>query len=332
MQLIHAQQLLTQRNVAVHLVHIGVHGLYEIRVYLLRHLRRVQRGGKRRGIFPRLREEAELLELPVQRRGDGVPVFAEAAVIRPERVFAQDPVRAFKQRHEGLVRQRVLRPGGVLHCGEAQIRVSEHAAHVVRRLRHFARRGQQRLLRGGKRVRGHAADAVYAAAVHAKLRCGGEKLRHLLLRDGNDLRRCEGRRAGRRDVYADGLAAHVQIDGVARVLVALAACIAQQHPKAHVGLVLQPEELQQRLRALAQPPGVCRYPLRQRFQRLILCVPRRVVRVHVRKVPCVFLGYLFPLRYRVDCHMALLMNHFALLYHSRVLSAITAAYINVSHK
>lgn len=105
MQLVHAQQLLAQGNVAVHLVQVVVNGLDEVHVHRHGDLGGVQGGLDGTVVMAGVGKEAQLLELTVQGGSNGVLILAQLLVIGLEGPAAQLPVGAGQQGHKGGVRQ-----------------------------------------------------------------------------------------------------------------------------------------------------------------------------------------------------------------------------------
>ena len=169
MKLVNAQKLFAHGDIAVHLVHVGVNGVDEIHVHALRNLCPVERGGQRGGVLPRLGEEPELSKLRVKGGGKGVFELVETRIIGCKGVPSQLPVPAFKQGDEGRGGQRVRIALAVGYVWEREVRVSENAADIVRRVRHFTGGSEQPFLGGRENVRGTAPDALNGAAVSFKL-------------------------------------------------------------------------------------------------------------------------------------------------------------------
>ena len=301
-QLIHAQKLLAQGDIAVHLVQVGMNRFDQVQIDLLGHLRLIQGRCQGVGIFPRGGEEAALLELRVQGGGDGVFKLAQAAVVGVKGVLAQHPVAALQQGDKGAVGELVLSAVLVLHLREFQVRVAEHAADIVRALGHFSRGGKEGLLRRRQDVLCPAADTVQAAAIGLQLGLGDIEQVQGILGDSHNLRCGKGRRAGDGHKGAHGLAAHILIHAVALVLIVFAAGIAVQGRQAQLHLILQTEEGKKALRALAQlaleggnAPG-------HLLQGLVLFVPGLVAFKHVAQVPGKLLGNLASFGNFIFCH------------------------------
>ena len=252
MQLVHAQQLLAQGHVAVHLVQVVVNGLDEVHVHRHGDLGGVQGGLDGAVIVAGVGKEAQLLELAVQGGGDGVLVLAQLLVIGLEGPAAQLPVGAGQQGDEGGVRQGMDVALAVGDIGEDLVGVAENAGDVLGGVGHFTGGGQQTLLGRGENVVLAAADLVQAAAIRLQLRLLGVEPVQRLIGNGHDLRRCEGGGAGDGHIYVHGLAADILIEAVAGILVALAAGVAHEHAEPQLDLVLQPEPGQQILGTAGQ--------------------------------------------------------------------------------
>ena len=303
MQLVHTQHLLAQGHIAVHLVQIGVNRLDQVQIHLLGHLGNVQGCGQGVGIIPRGGKEAALLELRVQRGGDGVFKLAQAVIVAVKGVLAEHPVAALQQRDEGAAGELVLFAVLILHIGEFQIRVAENAADIVRALGHLPRCGQKRLLCRAEDVLRPAADTVQAAAVGLQLRLSHKEKVQGILWDGHDLRGGKGRRAGDGHQGTHGLAPQILIGAVALILVVFAACVAIQGRETQLNLVVQLEKGQQCLGALAQLPLKSGETGGHLLQRLVFGKPCLVAFKHVLQVPGKFLGNLTSFGYRIFCHV-----------------------------
>ena len=302
-QLVHTQQLFAQRHIAVHLVQVSVHRLNQVGVDLRLHLVGVERGLQRAAVVPRVCKELQLPELRVQRRGDGVFHLSEAGVIGLKGIFAQDAVGALQQRHKRAGRQRVRAALAVRYVGEAQIRIPQHAADVIRRARHLSRGGQQGLFRCREHMRLQPPHGVDWPAVGLQCLFLGKEPVHRLVRDGDDLRRGKGGCARNGHIHAHGLAAHVEIKAVGGVLVQLLRGVADQLGQAHRQLVAHAVIPQQRLRALAQVPGKGGNLFRHLLQRFIFRFPRLIGREDILQPPGVLHRDLCPYGYFLFCHM-----------------------------
>ena len=144
-----------------------------------------------------------------------------------------------------LGRRRERKQLRVRHVRERQIRVAEDTADLVRRVGHLTGGGEQLFALRGEDVRFAAADFINVAAVGLQLRLGGVEQIQGILRDLHDLRGGKGSSAGDGHQRAHGFAAHILIEAVAGVLVALAAGITHEHAQPQLDLVLQPEPGQQ---------------------------------------------------------------------------------------
>ena len=100
MKLVHAEQLLAQRNIAVHFIQVGVHRGDKVVVDLRGNFGTVERSFQRAAVFAGIGKEAKLLELAVQNGSNGVFEFSQTVVIGFEGVAAQRDIRAFEQRNE----------------------------------------------------------------------------------------------------------------------------------------------------------------------------------------------------------------------------------------
>ena len=242
-QLVHAEELLAQGDVGVHLVEVPVHGLNETVVDALGHLGRVQGGGEGVVIAAGGGLKTQHLKLRVQRRGQGAGELAHAAVAGPEGVAAQGAVGALQQRDVAGAGEGMGVSLAVGHIREAQIRVTQDVVDVHGALGHLSGRGEQLFLRRGEDVRGTAADVVERAAVGLQVGLGDVEQVQPILVDGHDLRRVKGGRRGERNRKGDRLAAHVLIAGVAGVLIALAGGVGEEPTHALPGLVPQAQKL-----------------------------------------------------------------------------------------
>ena len=301
-QLVHAEQLLAQRNIAVHLVHVRVDGLDEIVVNLLRHLRHVERGGAGGGIMPRVREELERAELPVERRGDGIFEFTETVIISFKGVFAQHAVAAHEQGDERPARENALVSFAVGHGREREIGVAEDAGDIFRAVRHLSGGGEELFLLRGEDVRLAAANFINIAAVGLQLRLRGIEEIHRVLVERHDLRRFKRARRVDGDERRKRLGAHALINAVAGVLVALAVRVAVELFKPHGERIVQAEPLQKRLRALAESAAERFDLLRHGLERFILRLPRLVAFKYVLEIPGRFLRHFAACRDGSVCH------------------------------
>ena len=148
-----------------------------------------------------------------------------------------------------------------------------------------------------------AADLIQAAAVGLQLRLGGVEQIQGILRDLHDLRGGEGGGAGDGHQRAHGFAAHILIEAVAGVLVALAAGVAIQAAQPLLHLILEPEPCQQVLGTAAQRATEGGDLLREGLQGLIFLIPRLIAFIQVLQVPCVFLRNLTALGDGLVCHI-----------------------------
>ena len=295
-ELVHAQALLPQGHVAVHLVQVVVDGGDEIMVNLGRHLGGVQGGRQGALIAPGVGEELQGLELGVQGGGEGVLALVHPAVVGLEGGLAQGPVAAHQHGDVGGVRQGALPALAVHHGGEGQVGIPEGGADPVGGIRHLPGGGQQLLALGGEDVGLPAADLIEGALVAQQLRLRGVEEVEGVVVDGHDLRRCEGAGAEDGHIGAHGLAPEVLIGAVAGVLIALAAGIGVEAAQPLLDLVLEPEPEQQVLRAPAKLALEGGGPLRQGLQVLILFEPGFVRGVEVPQVPGLGLRHLAPQR------------------------------------
>ena len=289
-QLLHAQQLFPQGDIAVHLVQVPVHGLDEIVVHALRHLGAVQGGGQGGGITPRLGKEAEGLELRVQGGGHGVAEIAVAPVAVFKGALSQGPVLALHQRAEGAGGEGVAAAVCIHGVVKAQVRVAQGRADGVRAVRHLPGGGQQLFLLVGEDVGFPAADAVEAAAPGLQRRALPVEAVQGLVVDGHDLGRGEGRGSRHGHDAGVGAAAHILVPAVRQVLVALAVGIAGELCQAHGQLVVQLEKVQQAPGPLGQGTGEGGDCFGHRHQRLILGAPGLVAFKDIAQVPGVRFG------------------------------------------
>jgi len=303
MQLVHAHDLFSQGHIAVHLIQIAVDCLNEVQIHRHRHLSGVQRGLKGAVVVAGVGEEAQLLELAVQRGGHGVLILAQRLVVGLEGTAAQLPVGAHQHGDEGGVRQLMGIAGLVHHVRIDHIGVAEHAGHVLRGVGHFAGGGQQLLLGRGEDMGLAAADLIQAAAVGLQLRLGGVEQIQGILRDLHDLRGGKGSSAGDGHQRAHGFAAHILIEAVAGVLVALAAGVAIQAAQPLLHLILEPEPCQQVLGGAAQRATEGGDLLREGLQGFVFFIPSLIAFIQVLQVPCVFLRNLTALGDDLVCHI-----------------------------
>ena len=113
-----------------------------------------------------------------------------------------------------------------------------------------------------------------------------------ILGDGHDLGRGEGGGGGDSHDGTHSLAAHVLIEAVAGVLVALAAGVAVEGAQAHLHLVLLAEEGEQGLGVVAQVTLEGGDLGGQSLQRLVFGKPGLVAFEHVLQIPGKLLGNL----------------------------------------
>ena len=221
-------------------------------------------------------KKAELLELGIQRGGNGIFEAAQPAVKGIKGVLAQHPVTGHQQRHKGAVRQGMLVALAVRHIGVGHIRIPQRAADPVGRVRHLPGSSQQLFFRRRQNMGLTAANTVQAAPICQQLRlCRIEKLQGILV-NGQNFRRGKRRSAGNGHIHTHRLAAQILIVAVGGILIALAIGIAHQAAQTHLQLVLQAEKGQQILRAAAQRALERRDLLRIGAQRLIFRQPCRV--------------------------------------------------------
>ena len=147
MQLVHAQQLLAQADVAVELVQIGVHGVHQVVIDLGRHPGVADGGGQGGVVLPGGGEELALLHLGAEHRRSGVLEAAAGVVILLIGGAAQLPVLAHLVGDEGGVGQGQEIAVPIHRVGEGEIGVGELGVDVVRGLGHLPGGGQQLLLR-----------------------------------------------------------------------------------------------------------------------------------------------------------------------------------------
>ena len=280
-QLVDTEHLLSQRDIAVHFIEIAVYGLDEVRIDLGRHLGMVEGRRERVGVLARAGEEQPLTELGVERRGDRILKLAHAGVIALKSIAAQRAVGALLQRDEGPVGERMLPALAVRDRIEADVGVAEGAADLIRGARDFPGGGEKPLFLRGEDMSRAAADLVDAAAVGLQLRLDNIEQVEPVLVDRHDLRRGKGSRARDGDVGVHGLAAHILIKAVRRVLIGRAAGVGVQRRQTQLELILEPEKAEELLRALAETAAVGRDARGHVLERLILRRPGRVVGKHV---------------------------------------------------
>ena len=121
MQLIHAQQLLAQADIAVHLVHVGIYGLHQIAVNLRRHVVRIDCRFQRGRIISRLRIENLLLYLSVVKSGNRSGKLFVDAVKSFKRIFSDAAVARFLERHKIAVGKAHLLPVFIIHLRVSHI-------------------------------------------------------------------------------------------------------------------------------------------------------------------------------------------------------------------
>ena len=163
-----------------------------------------------------------------------------------------------------------------------------------------------------------AADLVDAAAVGLQLRLDNIEQVEPVLVDRHDLWRGKGSRARDGDVGVHGLAAHILIKAVRRVLIGRTAGVGVQRRQMQLELILEPEKAEELLRALAETAAVGRDARGHVLERLILRRPGRVVGKHVPQIPGIFLRDLLAFRDPVLCHLHDASLHFSnyILYHA----------------
>ena len=271
MQLVHAQQLLAQTDIAVHFVHVLVDCLDEVLVHGGRDVGRVQRRFKGRVVLPRLGEEFQLLVLGIEKGGSGGLERSQRTVKIFIGALTQHSVAALLQADEGSLGQGMLISLGVHGVGEFQVCIGEGAVNGVGCLRHFARRRQQLFLRGGKGMRLAAAQVGQIAAVTLQLGTVGIELRQLLVGNRHDLRGIKAARRVQCYCNAHKFSGHGLIGGVPGILVRPAHTVAAQQISLGIDLLKDFHVSIQRLAALTQTS-------REGSQRLLALRQRRQFR------------------------------------------------------
>ena len=256
-QLVHAEQLLSQRNIAVHGRKRAVYCIDQIAVNLGRHLVAVERGIQCRGIFSHVREKQQLLKLRGQRCRRGVAELVVHRVQRIERGLSQHTVVGLHQRDERAVRDRMRDTVLVHRVREFEVSVVEHGVNVIRAGGHFACSGEDCLLLVGQHMLSAAANAVDIQAVQLQLGCFGVQTVHVFIADGEQLRGLK--RGGRLnfDREARHLADHLLIGGYAGVLIAAALRVVYERVKCKADFIIQTEKRQQNSAAFGQSAAEC---------------------------------------------------------------------------
>ena len=256
-QFVHAEQLLSQCNIAVHGRKRAVHRVNQVAVNLGRHFIAVKGGIQRRGVLADIREEQQLLELRGQRCRRGVAELVVNRVQRIERGLAEHAVVGLHERDERAVRDGVF-IAILVHCvREFEVGIVEHGVNVIRAGGHFACSGEDCLLLVGQHMLSAAANAVDIQAVQLQLGCFGVQTVHVLIADGEQLRGLK--RGGRLnfDREARHLADHLLIGSDAGVLIAAALRVVYERVKCKADFIIQTEKRQQNSAAFGQSAAEC---------------------------------------------------------------------------
>ena len=255
MKLIHAQQLFAQRDVFVHLVHVLMDRFDQVVIDRCRHLGIVQRGSQRVLVFPRVREEFELLELAVQRRSHRIFVLAQAVVVGIEDLLPEVAVRAFEQRNKAAVGQRMDVSVLIGHVRKTQLGVAQRGADVVGCAADLPGHGQDLFALGRKDMRSFAAQLVQAPSIFFERRLLRIEAVQRLLGDGHDLGPRKGAGAGQADQRTHRLAAHRLEMAVCSVDVTAQTRVAVDPARQKLDLILQAEPFQKSGSAFTELAG-----------------------------------------------------------------------------
>ena len=254
-QLLHAQQLLAQADIAVHLVHVPVDRLDQIVVDGYGHIGPVHGRLPGRAVLPGGCEELLLLVLGIQQAGGGVAHAAQGVIEVFVGALAQRPVAALLQGHKGALAQGMGLSLAVYGVGIAHIGIEKGAENGFRSVGHLPGGGQQPLFGGGEGVCLSAALVVQIAAVPLQPRGGLVEALQGFLGNGHDLGGGEAERGADGGEHAHELANHGLIGGVAGVLVRLAHGVVGQQLALAVHVLYQVQECAEGLAALAQLSG-----------------------------------------------------------------------------
>ena len=244
-----------------------MHRVDQVVIDLRVHLSAVERGGERRGVFACVREEQQLLHLRGQDRRRRVAELAVNRIERIERGLAQGAVIGLHKRNIRAVRDGVLVPVLVHRIRELEVCIIQHGEHIVGRGGYLARSREQSLFLVRQHMLLTAAHAVDVPAVQLELRHSLIEAFQCIIRNCKQLGRLERRGGLQLDCKPRHLADHFLIGRNAGILVALALCIVHQRVKRKADLIIQPQIVQQRFGALAQPAAKCADPGNKLFGR-----------------------------------------------------------------
>ena len=252
MQLVHAEELLAQVDIAVHLVQILVNGLDEVRVDARRNVCDIERSLHGRAVLTGLREELQLFDLRGQHGGDGVAEAAVGVIEILKGALAQRAVAGLHVGDIGAVGQRMLVALAIRAVRELHIGIRQETIDIVRSLGHLACGGQQLLLGRAEHMGTAAADIQKIAAIALQLGAGSEEALKRLVRDGHELRRGKAARCVQLDGAAHEAAGHRLILGNAHILIRAAHGVVREVARKDLDLLLHLRIGKQHLCGFAQ--------------------------------------------------------------------------------
>ena len=295
-QLVHAQQLLAQADIAVHLIEILVDGLDQLMVNARRDLGAVERSLQRRGVFACVGKELQLLDVGVKRRGTGVAEALIRGIVVLKCALAQDAVGRLEAGNIGALTDGML-CAILVHSGlKLQVGVGEHRENVLRGLGHFACGGQQLFFRGRKNVRTAAAALIEITAVQLQLWLLAVELLHLFIGNGQELGCLKAGLGLGLDIRLHKLADHALIIGIAFVLISAAHGVVAKALGTDGEHIHQLPVRQQLLRGLRDPTCKACKLVDLRLKLFQILLPKLVRGVQILQRPLVLNGDLASFR------------------------------------
>ena len=287
-QLVHAQHLFAERDIAVHVLHAAVNAVDQPVADSGVHVVCSYGSGKGGGIFPGAGVENLFLHLAVIESRPGVGELAVAGIVFFKNLFAQGPVRGHLQRHKASVGERDFLPFRVSDRREFQVRVGEHSKTVVGCLSHFAGRSQKLFHLLAQGVFLQAADLADRDIVFRELRLFLKEARQNMVRDVQDLRLHKCQLLADPDRSALHLQLQFLIMGVACVLVVAHEGVTARPVQFQRAVIIQLQRLIEAVRALAEASLKFQDFVRKRFCLLQVLFPEGFVRINILQTPCQF--------------------------------------------
>ena len=288
MQFVHAHQLFPQCHVAVHLVHIIVDGLDQAVIDRNGHLGLVQGGLQRGTVLAGGGKKLQLTELGIQGGSDGIAPAVQRVIEGLEGVFAEAVIGTAQASNQTFLSQLANITFAVGDGGEAHIGVAEGGTDGVGSLCDFTGSSQQSFLCGSQSVILLMTDLLNRTTIGLQCRLGSKEAFQGFIGDSQDLRHGIGRGAVDGHQQGHGLVAHILIETISGIFVALAGGIVKQQTQTVAAFVVLLEIVQQVGGAAAQCSLEGRGLCGQTLQRFIFFSPGLIRGENILSSPGVF--------------------------------------------